>query len=102
MVERPLHRTPTCLSGEWEGTLCRIAPLRAVVCSQELRSRVLRVRSRVVVQPHPSMWGEDAPPLAEGELGLASSRLGGIQVSASRAGPVQGRCKIGAGRVRRS
>ena len=75
MVERPLHRTPTCLSGEWDAVQDR-APQggpslsTAIACEKG-------VRSRVALQPHPSMWGEDAPPLAEGELGQANSNLGG-------------------------
>ena len=75
MVERPLHRTPTCLSGEWDAVQDR-APQggpslsTAIACGKG-------VRSRVALQPHPSMWGEDAPPLAEGELGQANSNLGG-------------------------
>ena len=73
MVERPLHRTPTCLSGEWEGTLCRIAPLRAVVRSHKNCDRVCYVFGREWSFSPTPMWGEDAPPFAEGELGLANS-----------------------------
>ena len=82
MVERPLHRTPTCLSGEWDAVQDRAPQGGPSLSSSPIPLCGVRTlppsrRGSLGVQPHPSMWGEDAPPLAEGELAQANSNLGG-------------------------
>jgi len=87
MVERPLHRTPTCLSGEWDAVQDR-APQGGPSLSTAIACEMRSVES-----------GCSAPPLYVG-WGCSPPRGGGAWSSELKSGRDLGLGKSGAAGVR--